>query len=57
MEEAAASSMAFTTYFSCVSAASNSSLSSFMHEVRCCSYLLEIRLHQREVQLSNALVW
>ena len=44
IDEAAASSIAFTTYFSCVcadSAAPNSLLSSFMHEVSCCLYLLD----------------
>ena len=39
IDEAAASSMAFTAYFRCIcvfSAASNALLSSFMREVRCC---------------------
>ena len=43
IEEAAASAMAFTTKFSCVcavSAASNSLLSSVMHDISCSLYLL-----------------
>ena len=57
--EAPASSMAFTTEFSCfwvVSAALNALLSSFMYDDLQLVVAL-LRVYQRDDRLSNVLVW